>query len=198
MRTAAGLAGFLSWALAWAPAAAATYQIDKGHTVVAFSWAHFGLTRQTGRFSDIEGTLEFEVADPEAAKLDVTIVSGSINTGYPERDRHLRTSDFFDAANHRVMTFKSTGVRKTGEKTGEVDGDFTIRGVTRPVTLNVTWTYLGEHPFGKFNAGYAGKQVAAFSAKAVIKRSDWGLTRVIPLVADDIEIRIETEMIRVD
>ena len=179
-------------------AEAASYKLDKGHTVVAFTWQHLGLTRQEGRFSELEGTLEFESTDPEASMLDVKIVSGSLNTGNVERDRHLRTSDFFDAANHRVIAFKSTAVRKTGDKIGEVDGDLTIRGVSKPVTLSVTWTYLGEHPLGKFNASYAGKQVAAFSAKTTIKRSEWGLSRVIPLVSDEIEIRIETEMIRAD
>jgi polyisoprenoid-binding protein YceI len=193
----AGLILGLLW-LGVVPAAAATYKLDKGHTVVAFTWQHLGLTRQEGRFSDLEGTLEFETTTPEASTLDIKIVSGSISTGNTERDRHLRTSDFFDAANHRVIGFKSTAVRKTGEKTGEVDGDLTIRGVSKPVTLAVTWTYLGEHPLGKFNAGLAGKQVAAFSAKTTIKRSEWGLTRVIPLVGDEIEIRIETEMIRAD
>ncbi len=188
----------LSTCLAQAAALAATYKLDKGHTVVAFTWQHLGMTRQEGRFSDLEGTLDFEVADPEASTLEVRIVSGSIATGFPERDRHLRTSDFFDAANHRHMTFKSTGVKKTGEKTGEVTGDLTIRGVTKPVVLGVTWTYLGEHPLGKFNASYLGKQVAAFSARTTIKRSDWGLSRVIPLVGDEIEIRIETELIRAE
>jgi polyisoprenoid-binding protein YceI len=179
-------------------AGAATYRLDKGHTVVAFTWQHLGMTRQEGRFSDVEGTLTFEVSEPEASSLEVKIGAGSINTGFPERDRHLRTSDFFDAANHRHLEFKSTSVKKTSDKTGEVTGNLTIRGVSKPVTLAVTWTYLGEHPLGKFNALYLGKQVAAFSAKTTIKRSEWGLNRVLPLVGDDIEIRIETEMIRAE
>ena len=189
-------ATFLATALASASAHADTYAIDKGHTVVAFSWHHLGWTHQEGRFPDVEGTLEFDPAKPEESMLDVKVVTGSITTGFPERDRHLRTSDFFDAANHKTMTFKSTTVKVSGEKSGEVTGDLTIRGVTKPVTLAVTWHFTGDHPLGKFNVAYAGKTVAAFSAKTTIKRSEWGLDRVIPLVSDVIEIRIETEMLR--
>ena len=173
-----------------------TFAIDKGHTVVAFSWHHLGMTRQEGRFPEVEGTLAFDPAKPEESRLEVAITTGSITTGYPERDRHLRTSDFFDAANHRTMTFKATDVKVSGEKTGEVTGELTIRGVTKPVTLAVVWHFTGDHPLAQFNTAFAGKTMAAFSARATIKRSEWGLSRVIPLISDAIEIRIESELIR--
>jgi polyisoprenoid-binding protein YceI len=111
-------------------------------------------------------------------------------------DRHLRSGDFFDVANHPVITFKSTKIVKTGDKSGEVTGDLTMLGVTRPVTLMVTWHFTGEHPLGRINAAYRDKTVSVFSAKAQIKRSEWGLNRVIPMVSDDIQISIETELIK--
>lgn len=178
------------------PARAATYVVDKENTQVAFSWDRVGLTRQMGRFTDVSGSLEFEPETPESGALDVTLRTASIQTGVAAFDRNLRSPDFFDAASFPVITFKSTGIARTGDKTGEVTGDLTILGVTKPVTLKVTWVFTGEHPFGKMNAAYRDKTVSVFSAKGTLKRSEWGLSRVIPYVADEITLDIEAELIR--
>ncbi len=185
-------------AAAWNPqgASADTYVIDKENTQVAFSWDRVGLTRQLGRFTDVAGTVEFEPETPESGSVDVTIRAASVMTGVAAFDRNLRSPDFFDAASFPVITFKSTAVSRTGDKTGEVTGDLTILGVTKPVTLQVTWVFTGEHPFGKMNAAYRDKTVSVFSAKGTIKRSEWGLTRVIPYVADEITLQIEAELIK--
>lgn len=177
-------------------ARAASYVIDKDNTLVGFAWERAGLSRQQGRFNEVAGTVEFEPEAPETGSVDVTVRTASVSTGVAAFDRNLRSPDFFDAASFPVMTFKSTAVTKTGEKTGEVTGDLSILGVSKPVTLQVTWIFSGEHPFGKMNAAYRDRTVAVFSAKGVIKRSDWGLTRVIPLISDEITLSIEAELLK--
>jgi polyisoprenoid-binding protein YceI len=178
------------------PAAADTYVFDRGHTFVGFSWERAGLSRQQGRFTDIAGTVEFDAEKPEAATVEVTIRASSLQTGVDVLDRALRSPDFFDSANHPVITFKSTAVTKTGEKTGTVTGDLTMLGLTKPVTLQVLFAFAGPHPQGNINASLRDKAVAVFSAKGSLKRSDWGLSRAIPMVSDDIQVTIETELLK--
>ncbi len=128
--------------------------------------------------------------------MNVSIRVASLQTGVDALDRHLRSVDFFDVASHPTITFKSTQVTKTGDKTGELVGDLTMLGVTKPATLQVTWVYTGEHPLGSINAAFRDKTVAVFSAKGTIKRSEWGLSRVVPLVSDDIQITVESELLK--
>jgi polyisoprenoid-binding protein YceI len=169
---------------------------DKTATVVRFSYDHLGLSRQSGRFRDIDGRLDFTPTDPESGQIEATIRIADISTGVAELDQLLRSSDFFDTARYPTAVFKSTAVRKTGDKTGEVVGELTMMGVTRPVTLNVTWNFTGEYPLSAINPVYLGKWVSGFSAKTVIERSAWGLKRGIPLLSDEIEISIEAEFLR--
>jgi polyisoprenoid-binding protein YceI len=179
-------------------ARADTWTFDKAHTEIRFSWDHLGLSRKSGRFLDMEGTLEFTPTDPEAGGIDVSIRTASIATGVKELDDHLKSPDFFGAAANPKITFKSSGVTKTGDKTGEVNGDLTIAGVKKPVTLDVTWNFTGEYPLSAVNASYQGKWVSGFSAKTTISRSDFGLKRAVPLISDDVQITIEAEFLRKD
>lgn len=178
------------------PVRADTYVFDKAHTSVGFSWERTGLSRQQGRFTDVTGTLNFNPETPEEAKVDVTIRASSIQTGVDTLDRHLRSADFFDVANHPVLTFRSTSISKTGDKTGQVTGELTMLGVTKPVTLDAIWQFTGPHPLGAINPQLSGRVVSVFSAKGTIERSAWGLSRVIPLVSDKIQITIETEVLK--
>lgn len=177
-------------------AQADTYVLDPGHTNITFSWNNLGLSRQSGRILEYEGMLEFDPLQPEDARLDVTLKAASIFTGAKQLDRDLRSSDFFDAARFPEITFRSTLVRRTGDRTGEVAGDLTIMGETRPVVLQVRWNYTGEHPWSSLNPTYRGKVVSGFSAVTTLLRSEWGLKRGVPLVSDEIEIAIETELTR--
>lgn len=191
------MATVLAAALGWAhvpDAAADVYTFDPGHTNITFSWNNLGLSRQSGRILEYEGMLEFDPLQPEAARLDVTLKVASVFTGSEQLDRDLRSSDFFDAARYPDITFRSTLIRKTGERTGEVAGDLTVMSETRPVVLHVRWNYTGEHPWGPLNPTYRGKIVSGFSAVTTVLRSDWGIKRGIPLVSDSIEITIETEL----
>lgn len=177
-------------------ARADTYVLDRSHTNITFSWDRLGITRQLGRVLDFEGTLELDVEKPEDARLEVTMQAASLSTGVAELDKHLRSSDFFDARRHPLITFKSTAVKRTGEKSAEVWGDLTIMGVAKPVILAVSLTFAGEHPLGRLNANFAGRHVAGFVATARIQRSDWGLSRGTPIASDEVDITINAELLR--
>lgn len=197
-RRAAALAILLLAAAATGGGARAdTFVIDKEHTEVRFTWDHLGLSRQGGRFTDVAGTLEFDEARPEASRLGVIIKVASVWTGVAALDTQLaRTREFFDAARYPTITFDSTAVRPTSARTAEVTGDLTINGLARPVVLTVSWNYSGGHPMAKINPAFTDLHVAGFSATTQIRRSDWGITRTIPYVSDEIQISIETELKR--
>ncbi len=177
-------------------AVADTYVFDRDHTNISFSWDHLGLSRQAGRILNFEGSVEFDPTEPEKGSVDVTLKVASLWTGVDALDKQLKTSDYFDTERFPTITFKSTKAKKTGDKTGEVTGDLTIMGIAKPVTLEVTWAYSGEHPLGKYNANYRDKIVSGFMATTKILRSDWGLKRGIPLASDEITISINTELIK--
>ncbi|MBX9926169.1 MAG: YceI family protein, partial [Hyphomicrobiaceae bacterium] len=185
------LAGIAAVAVA-SQVQAATFVFDRSHTEVRASWDHLGLSRQSARFNDVSGRLEFDPAQPEAAKADVTIKVQSLMTGVPALDNHLtKTKDYFDAAAHPTITFRSSAVRMTGDKSAEMSGDLTINGITKPVSLAVVWNYLGPHPLGTVNPTLKDTTVAGFSARTQILRSEWGIVRTIPLISDEIRISIE-------
>ena len=188
--------GLLALAMSPAPSHADTWVFDKQHTEIRFSWDHLGLSRKSGRFLDMDGTLEFSPTEPDAGQIEVGIRTASVATGVRELDDHLKSADFFAATANPRITFKSTGVTKTGDRTGEVNGNLTIAGITKPVTLDVTWNFTGEYPLSSINAAYQGKWVSGFSAKTIIARSDFGLKRGIPLISDEIQISIEAELLR--
>lgn len=190
--------GLIVWGLLLAcpPAAAETYAFDKTQTNITFTWDHLGLSRQSGRVLDFDGILEFDPEKPEASTVQVVMKASSLWTGYEALDRHLRTVDFFDVGRHPTITFASTGVKKTGDRTGDVTGDLTILGIAKPVTLHVTWNFTGEHPLGKLNPLFRDKIVSGFTATGKIQRSEWGMKRATPLTSDEIEIVINTALLK--
>lgn len=174
----------------------ATYRFDKDQTSINFSWSHLGLSRQSARLTDVDGRIQFDPATPDLSLIDVTMKAASIWTGVPEFDRNLKSADYFNVAQFPLISFKSRDIRRASDKTGQVTGDLTIKGITRPVTLDVVWNYSGEHPLAKVNPNYRDVYVSGFSATAVLRRSDWNLSLAIPLVSDEIRISIETELLR--
>lgn len=176
-------------ALAAAPVFAATYTLDPGHTQVVYSWNHFGFSNPTAQFGKVEGTLDYDQADPTKASVKVTIDLGSVNSNVVKLDEHLEKEDFFDAAKYPRATFTSTKVEKGATPdTLKVTGDLDLHGVTRPVVLDVTVNKVGEHAMLKAPA-------AGFDATTTIKRSEWGIAKYAPMVSDDIKIQITTEAI---
>jgi polyisoprenoid-binding protein YceI len=170
-------------------AVATTYTLDPNHTQVEFVWNHFGFSNQTGLFGKVEGTLEFDQADPTKASVSATISMESVNSNVKKLDGELVGADYFDAAKFPTATFKSTRVERGATPDHlKVTGDLTIRGVTKPATLDVTVTKVGEHPLRKAPA-------AGFAATTTIKRSDFGITKYVPNVGDEVKINVVTEAI---
>ena len=179
-------------------AIAETYRIDKDHTEVRFSWDHLGMSRQSGRFIDVGGMIEFDPQQPEVSTVDVTIRVDSLITGVTALDDQLlKSTEFFDVEKYPTIQFKSTTVTLTTAKTANVTGDLTINGITKPAVLSVVWNFSGEHPLSAINPTYTGVYASGFSAKTQILRSEWGISRTIPLVSDEIRINIEAELLRV-
>jgi polyisoprenoid-binding protein YceI len=170
---------------------AGAWAIDPGHAEVGFVGRHFLLTKVRGRFTDVRGDIVVGER-PEDTTVDVTIGVASVSSGDSTRDDHLRSADLFDVANHPEARFRSTAVRWEGTS-GELVGDLTIRGVTRPVTLRVD--YLGQvrDPWGN--------ERIVFSASGKVNREDWGITwnQVLEtggvLVSREIELELELEAI---
>ena len=143
-----------------------TYAIDITHSAVEFVVRHLGLAKVRGRFGAFEGAIE--VADrPEESTVTVDVDVASIDTHDPNRDEHLRTNQFFDVPNHPTMSYRSTKVSGSGTD-WTLEGDLTLRGVTKPVTLDVTFEGAGADPWG-------GQRIA-FSASGEIDREEWGMT----------------------
>jgi polyisoprenoid-binding protein YceI len=180
------IAAALGFALFGAPAfaAPATYKIDPAHTSVQFNYAHnSGLSHMNGKFMNADGTVTLDEAAPANSKIDVSFAIDGVNTGVPALDAHLKTPDFFDAAKYPTATFKSTKVEVTGKDTAKVTGDLTLHGVTKPVVLDVKLNKISDD-----------KKKAGFAATATIKRSDFGIDKYVPVVSDQIDLSIDTEL----
>ena len=147
--------------------AVGTYDIDVSHTRVGFAVRHMAVSKVRGEFQEFAGTLEL-AENPVDSKIEVTIQAGSVDTHDENRDNHLRTGDFFDTEHHPVWTFTSTAIRPVTATEWRVDGDLTIRGVTRQVTLDATLEGVVKDPYGNLRVG--------FSATTSIVRDDYGVS----------------------
>lgn len=179
------LAGLLGAAVS-AQAAPVTYKLDPHHTMVLFSWNHFGYSNPTADFGLSEGTLVFDEQHPAQSSVDVTLPLAGLDTHVPALDKHLKEADFFDADKYPTVTFKSTQVQPLGGHKFNVTGELTVHGVTKSVVLAATLNKVGPHPMSK-------AQSIGFDATASIKRSDFGIGAYVPNVSDEVSIRITTE-----
>jgi polyisoprenoid-binding protein YceI len=179
------LAAGLMLAVLPAAHAADSYTLDPTHTSVTWSINHFGFSNPWGKFAMVTGALTLDEQKPELSKVTVSIPIANDVTGLPKLDEHLASKDFFDAATYPAATFDSTKVTLTGKNTANVDGNLTLHGVTKPVTLYVTLNKIGENMMKKKTAG--------FSATTTIKRSDFGMTTYLPGLGDDVKLFIESE-----
>ncbi len=144
-----------------------TFAVDASHSSFGFAATHMMFTKVRGEFTDVSGTVEL-AEDPTESVVEIAIKTASVATGADDRDGHLRSADFFDSDNYPEMTFRSTNIRQVAGDEFAVTGDLTIRGVTRPVTLAVTFEGFGVNPWGV--------EVAGVSARGELNREDWGLT----------------------
>lgn len=171
-----------------------TYDLDPSHTNLGFVARHAMVTKVRGNFSEVAGTITLDVDNPAASKAELTMQVASIDTRNAQRDEHLRTNDFFDAANFPEITFTSTGVTQTGDTTFDVTGDLTIKGTTKPVTVHWEFTGAATDPFGNDRVGFEGQ--------TVVNRSDFGLTWNAPLgsggvlVSEKVTLELEVSAIK--
>ena len=166
-------------------AAGVTYKLDPGHTNVIATWNHMGYSNPSANFSGVDGTLVYDAADVSKSSVQVTLPLSGLN-GFSEKfNAHLNSGDFFDSAKFPAATFKSTKVEAAGEGKLKVTGDLTIKDITKPVVLDVTLNKSGE--------GNNGGAKIGFDATATIKRTDFGLGMAVPMVSDEVKLRITTE-----
>lgn len=176
-------------ALACAPAWAEDFTLDPGHTSVNFKIDHLGISETYGRFNDVAGEIDLDRENPEDSSVTVVIDASSIDTNHEERDDHLRGEEFFAVETYPTITFTSTEIEMTGEKTAKVTGDLTLRGVTRPVTFDATLVHFGPHPMRPE------QEVLGVTATGQIKRSDYGMTTFLPMIGDEVELFISAEAV---
>jgi polyisoprenoid-binding protein YceI len=183
-------------AVASLPARAETWAVDPAHSTVGFQVRHMMVSNVKGSFDKFTATVDGNPADPGSAKVDATIEVASVNTREPKRDDHLRSADFFDAAKFPQMTFRSTKVEKVSATKAKLTGDLTLRGVTKPVTLDVEYTAPVKSPWGATVVGAV--------ATGKINRQDFGVSfsKTLEaggvLVGDEVTIQLELELVRKD
>lgn len=179
------MAAFAALALASPALAADSYKLDANHTAITWHISHFGFSSPSGKFMNVDGTLNLDETNPAASKLTVTIPVAMIDTGVAKLDEHLKSDAFFDVAKFPTASFASDKIELTGKDTAAVHGLLTLHGVAKPVVLKVKLNKIGENMFKKKTAG--------FSATAMLKRSDFGITTYLPGLGDDVAIDIESE-----
>lgn len=162
------------------------YVMDKTHGYVTFEYLHQGYSRPTLRFDDVDAVLTLDSETPTNSSVNVTIKADSIDTGVPKFDDHIKGKDMFDVANHPTITFVSTSLTQKDAAHGTLTGDLTMKGITKPVTLDVKFNKAGQHFRTKM-------PMAGFSASGKIMRSDWDMGYAVPAVGDEVEIRVEAE-----
>ncbi len=166
------------------------FTVDKTHAKIIFSTTHFGFSTYYGLFTDFDAKLTFDAKAPAKSALDVTVNLDGIDTTNPKLDAHLKSPDFFDAAQFPTATFKATKIIVTGKTTGKITGDLTLHGVTKPVTLDASFNGGGVNPISK-------AYVIGFNATGIVKRSEFGILTYVPKVGDDVQLTISAEFDRV-
>lgn len=184
------LAALLAVTSGVAAAAAQNYEIDPTHTYAGYEVNHMGLSLQRGGFGQIGGKVVLD-PDAKAGSVDVTIDASSLNTDLPARDKHLKSADFFNVAKYPTLSFKSSTLRFAGDRLDTVDGQLTLLGVTRPVTLKVVHFARAKNPM-------TGKDSYGVNAEGVIRRSDFGMKTYLPAIGDEVKLRIALEAVKAD
>lgn len=173
-----------------ATANAQTWSLDKTHAKLGFSVVHLLVSDVEGYFKSFDAKITSSKDDFTDAKIELTAEINSINTQVDDRDNHLKGADFFDAEKFPTLTFKSTSIKKVGGKNYKVTGDLTMKGVTKPVTLDVVLNGTATHPYSK-------KTVAGFKVKGTLKRSDFGVGTIpVAIVGDEITLNSNVEFVK--
>jgi polyisoprenoid-binding protein YceI len=183
------VASMLLWGISAAmPASAQTYQIDPVHSSLLFRVKHMDTAYVYGMFTSMKGTVVVDEANPARSSINIEVDANSVYTHNEQRDNHLRSPDFFNTRQFPTITFKSTQVRRINANTVQVRGDLTIRGVTRPITANVTLTGKGKNP--------QGKDIIGFETTFTIRRSEFGIRYGLPGLGDEVQVTLSIEAAR--
>lgn len=184
------LFGLMALGLSYLPAQAADYVIDTkdAHAFIQFRIQHLGYSWLYGRFNEFEGKFSYDEKNPEKAGISVTIDTASVDSNHAERDKHLRGSDFFDVKKYPQAKFVSTGYKVTGENRGELSGDLTLHGTTRPITIDVTHVGAGDDPWGGYRRGFHGT--------TTIKPAEFGMDYDLGPASSTVELSLSVEGIR--
>ncbi len=166
--------------------AADSYSIDPTHTFPVFEVNHLGYSVQHGRFNKTSGNITLDIAG-KSGSVDLTIDTTSLDMGFALWDEHMSADGFFNSAKFPTMTFKSSKLTFKDGKVVAAEGDFTMLGVTKPLTVTVTDFKCGDHPMVK------GKVMCGANISGTIKRSEFGMVKYVPAVSDDIKIRVPVE-----
>ena len=161
------------------------YSLNREHSKILFSIGHFVVSSTESQFTAFDGKLVFEPQAPEHGTVTIHVSPGSISTGNAARDDHLRTADFFDAAKFPLATFESTGLVRTSSRIGKLAGLFSLHGVTKPITLNVT-LQTPDLTADRLN----------FTAAGTLKRSDFGMNQYLGVIGDVVTLTVEAEFDR--
>ncbi|BDO02498.1 polyisoprenoid-binding protein [Klebsiella quasipneumoniae subsp. quasipneumoniae] len=167
-------------------AAATEYSLDPQHTSVVIAWNHFGFSNPTAYISDVSGKLSFDKDNPEKSSVHVTLPVKTIDTHVKALTDEFLGKEYFDVNTYPEATFQSTRVESKGDNKYDVEGNLTIKGITKPVVLHATLNKQDMHPMVK-------KQAIGFDATGVIKRSDFKLDKYVPAVSDNVTITLSTE-----
>ena len=178
----------LSVALPLSAFAADSYTIDPAHTYPHFSISHLGFSTMQGRFDRTSGNITLDRA-AKTGSVDITIEAASISTGFAKRDDHLRSPDFFNTAEFPALSYKSTRLNFKGDALVSVEGNLSMAGVSKPVTLSIDAFKCGTNPMNK-------KEECGAAASAQIKRSDFGIKYGLPAIGDEVKLTFEIEAIK--
>ena len=180
------LAAVLLASSVYAFAAPVTYKMDPTHTDVIAQWNHFGFSNPIAHFGQVDGSITYDPDNVAASSVKVVLPLAGLSSHVAAFDEHLRSADFFDAANFPQASFKSTSVKANGDGKLAITGDLTIKDITKPVVLVASINQIAENPM-------SGQPTAGFDAVATIKRSDYDLGMFVPNVSDEVQLRITTE-----
>jgi len=165
------------------------YRLDKNHGYITFSYAHMGFSHPFVHWRDFDVALTLDANDAARSSVTVSIQSQSIETGVEELDKRLRGASYFNVKKFPEIRFVSRSIRMSGTDRAQITGDLTIKDVTRPVTLEARLNKAGRHPLSR-------RPAIGISATATLRRSEWGLKQYVPMVSDEVQLMIETELVR--
>jgi polyisoprenoid-binding protein YceI len=162
---------------------AGAYTVDPNHTQIGFTLSHMGFSNYSGRLAGVSGTLTLAGGDHAASKLSASVPTAAFSTTSPQLDEELKSADWFDAKKFPTISFTSTKVTPTGADSATIEGELTMHGVTKPVTLTAHFIGTGANPMSK-------KVTVGFDATGTVKRSEFGVTKYVPMIGDEVALSL--------